>query len=166
MDNSLRYGADIDGTLLNYGKRPGEPDVANLKLIKAIAKETSEIALITNQGGIGIGFVDVADWVKRVRFLVGILAEHNIDVKSIQISIYHDKADPELLPRQSQKLADALWKEFDFSYAVFIAPNSRKPHPLMLDAASVNIYYGDSQEDEDAAKWSRQTFFRKVERFR
>jgi len=71
---AVNIGCDIDGTLLDYGHRQGEPHLLNTALCEQL--RGNNIHLITNQGGLpfgiagAVGFPTPADFLARLEFLV------------------------------------------------------------------------------------------------
>ena len=164
---------DIDGTLLNYNQQPGQTPAINHALIAQLAPQTDRIALITNQGGLVFGWQQrnrpdrkypvPGDFALRLRHLHQALLEAGIMVNSVQVSLYHPKADAD----QLDAVRDVLWAEaddIDVPVAVYINETYRKPAPDMLAAVGVTAYYGDSDEDEAAARAAGCAFVR-VARF-
>ncbi len=79
---AANIGCDIDGTLLDYGHRQGEPHLLNTALCGQL--RGNNIHLITNQGGLpfgiagAVGFPTPADFLARLEFLVAGLAQYQI----------------------------------------------------------------------------------------
>ena len=154
---------DIDGTLLDYDYIPGQPPKINHALIEQLKGQ--DIALVTNQGGLPFGIKGAIrkdgrpypkpdDFVDRLKYLLEVLDRAGVVVRRVLICIYHPKADAALIGVTHEHLLDALdridqWKTGAY---IYWGENWRKPNPDMLLDAGATIYYGDSPEDEEAAK--------------
>lgn len=166
---------DIDGTLLDYDYIPGQPPKINYALIEQLRGK--EIALVTNQGGLPFGvkgairkdgrpYPTPEDFIDRLKYLLEALHQSDITVCGIQICIYHPKADPYSIDVAHGCLLDGL-DQIDQSKTgtyIYWIEHFRKPNPAMLIEAGATIYYGDSDEDEEAAANARIKFVR-VDRF-
>lgn len=172
----MKIALDIDGTLLDYNYIPGSPPVVNMALIKKLATEgITSVTLVTNQGGLAFGWAgrdrtdgrkypSPSDFLGRLASLSQALGNHNIDVVAVYVSLYHPKADPDVLEsiRNSLYAMVLFWQPPRL--LVYVQPEYRKPSPGMLVAANVSSYYGDSDEDEQAAQLAGIEFIR-VPRF-
>ncbi len=161
---------DIDGTLLDYGATPGSDPIINESLIATLAKG-ERIALVTNQGGLAFGlegnspkFPSPADFVWRLIHLVDYLTDRGIAVDSIHVCTYSLRSGEH--PSWQASKAVRAQVPFAISDLMFLHHTLewRKPGPAMLTASKANVYYGDSDEDEDAAAAAHIPFVR-VERF-
>lgn len=165
---------DIDGTLLDYDYIPGQPPKINHALIERLRGE--EIALVTNQDGLPFGVKGVIrkdgrrypcpeDFVDRLKHLLEALHQADVTVRNIQICIYHPKADPYSIDVAHGCLLDGL-DTIDRHGIIYIywIEHFRKPNPAMLIEAGATIYYGDSDEDAEAA-FSAKIEFVSVDRF-
>lgn len=153
----------------------GAAPVVNHALIAQLAKETDRIALVTNQGGLGFGWQQrnradgrkypaPADFVQRLGVLVKALAEAGIRVDSVHVSLYHHAHETALLIEIRSELGPLAENATGVYPKIYIIPDSRKPFPKMLYAAHATVYYGDSDEDEQAAQAAGCRFVR-VPRF-
>lgn len=157
-------GADIDGTLLDYGHKFPNPHLANLPLINLLSRKTNSIHLITNQGGIGMGLVPIDGWIDRIEFLAKELRRAKIRVLSLQVALYHPKADLQKIESIAADLRSHLKRSSIRQWTVYASERARKPNPLMLRHTKIAEYWGDSTEDEQAAL-AAGAIFQKVERF-
>lgn len=170
----MKIGCDFDGTLVNYGYVAGEPVKVNEVLLDTL--QGNEITIITNQGGLPFGIMNrnrndgrkyplPEHFFQRFQEYVEITAYRNVWVKGLLISLYHPKASPAYILEVRDRLYD-LFMDSDpiFDFRIFIEEGFRKPNPKMLLDAGIDVYYGDSDEDEAAALLARCEFV-KVERF-
>lgn len=105
-----------------------------------------------------------SDFVGRFVHLCGALALHGMHIKKLCVCTYHPKA-PVGAVQQSAHDVDTLLRRIGGTAAfVFHDEEMRKPSPWMLDFANIDCYYGDSDEDEQAAQAAGVEFVR-VERF-
>lgn len=165
---------DIDGTLLDYDYIPGEQPKVNWSLISSFAGET--ISLVTNQGGLVFGTMDAKrkdgrnypkplDFIKRVSALLHALRKMNIEVHRIHVCVYHPKATAEIIDQVVSELDSIIENSCpDLLLIIWRKESERKPSPFMLQVAGASSYYGDSDEDEQAATAAEIPFFR-VDRF-
>jgi histidinol phosphatase-like enzyme len=161
--------SDIDGTLLDYDHTTGTWPVVNHALIaQLVAQGTKQIALITNQGGLPFGVMGASkfpkpiDFAERLMLLGAALSNAGIHVASVWVCVYHPKAQAWLVAQAKEELDLALtgWVRA----TVYSDPGWRKPSPAMLESACATVYYGDADEDEQAAQAAGCEFVR-VERF-
>jgi len=163
-------GADIDGTLLDYGHKwqKDNPHLLNHDLCKALAGQV--IHLITNQGGLALRteestfFPSVPQFLHRLQFLFDGLDAYRITVASLRIATDHPKAQAWAIAVVTQTLTDAFRYQDRTLAVAYDAPFYRKPHPTMLQIAGIKTYYGDSAEDVAAACAAGAIFVR-VTRF-
>lgn len=164
--------SDIDGTLLDYDYAPGELPAVNHALIEQMRRRDNYIALITNQGGLAFGVMGAirkdgrryprpADFLARLTYLAVALFHADFALDAVRVAIYHPKAPPDAL----LDVLSALGGVFgDLPLHVWGGEDYRKPSPKMLLSIPATCYYGDSDEDEQAAKAAGIEFVR-VERF-
>lgn len=168
---AAKIGCDIDGTLLDYGHRQGEPHLLNTALCEQL--RGNNIHLITNQGGLPFGAVGIdgyptpMQFLERLAFLVTGLAQYQIQIASLRVCVSHLKATEEGIDHAKRVLEQALrWQRdpYPFLSVVYDAEYWHKPNPTMLRLAGVETYYGDSDEDMQAAENAGAVGVR-VERF-
>lgn len=153
--------SDIDGTLLDYDHVPGASPAINHALIAQLAERTDRIALVSNQGGLPWGMMGTTrrdggryplpvDFVTRLTDLRLALSEAGISVASVHVCVWHPKAPEQAIKQAAAELSELL----DHWLIVRLYDDSmwRKPSPNMLIAAGASCYYGDSDEDQDAAQ--------------
>lgn len=162
---------DIDGTLLDYDYLVGEDPVINQRLI--VSLDISEpVALVTNQGGLAFGLMDAkrrdgrqyprpVDFVWRLNKLINYLTDAGIPVVSVYVCTFHAKAPAELCREAAATIKEMLPNDIVKAYSL---ERWRKPNPAMLIEAGATVYYGDSEEDGQAAAAAGIPFV-KVERF-
>jgi histidinol phosphatase-like enzyme len=170
----VKIGCDFDGTLVDYGFQVGSPVKVNLPLLELLRGK--EITIITNQGGLAFGVMNrnrldgvkypmPADFFTRYRDFVVIAKNYDIRVVQLQIALYHPKAQQHYIDVVKDELFD-LFVEYDhkFDFRIYLTDHYRKPSPKMLEVAEVDIYYGDSDEDQ-AASLEAGCEYRHVVRF-
>lgn len=160
---------DLDGTLLNYGNEEFTTHI-NTALLDTLASTPDApvfIKIATNQGGLQFGengvkkFPTVPYFTNRIIRLMDACSERNIYIDRVFACIYHPKGD--------QQLEAYVRGEIDASpigriITVLNDASYRKPAPGMLQIAQCDLYYGDSDEDEQAAQAAGIPFIR-VDRF-
>lgn len=158
---------DIDGTLLGYS---GSPTV-NRPLILSLSTQTRQVSLVTIQGGLPFGILNSAgkyprpeDFYHRLCNLQQALFEYNIHLAMLRVCIYHPKAPSNAIHNAASQLRNLL-SVFCVDWKVYTTERARKPNPFMLRSVGASVYYGDSDEDEQAALAAGIEFV-KVERFR
>lgn len=166
--------SDIDGTLIDYDHIPGTIPAINWPLIRQLRPRTDRLLLVTNQGGLPFGVQGIVrkdgrkyptpeDFIDRFVHLAGALALYGIRIGGVWACTFHPKAKPEAIEFAAETL-DGLLFAFP-GLSVHIYPgDDRKPKPAMLHYASATVYYGDSDDDEQAAQAAGIEFVR-VERF-
>lgn len=156
-------GFDMDGTLIAYGDGRG----INYDLIDQVVNPGDKVAILTNQGGIPLGYRTVKQFVERFTGLRHYLEVGcGVKVVGLQVALWHKKATRDQIAAAFMELADVYYVEGNNEMIPFIwiPPHCRKPDPFMLQVANVGIYYGDSDEDEQAAAAAGVQFVR-VPRF-
>ena len=170
---------DLDGTLLDYSPEELQPRVNSAVLEKLRCLGVRHVAICTNQGGLGFGVLGAKrkdgrgyptpiDFMRRIAYARPVLLENGIRVAAVRVSLYHPAADtnPQVaaaIQRAARQLraplaATAPWR-------VYTTAAARKPQPLMLRSVGATEYWGDSDEDAQAAAAAGIPFVR-VERFR
>ena len=172
----MRIASDIDGTLLDYDYIPGEIPAINWPLIRQLRERTDRIVLITNQGGLPFGvqgsvrkdgrrYPEPEDFVERLGYLVEALKVEGVRVTHLQVCVFHPKVTIEAVGQVASRLAQLLYVQHDrINWMIRTGKEWRKPHPNMLNFVEATIYYGDSDEDEQATQAAGIEFVR-VERF-
>lgn len=155
---------DIDGTLLDYNYMPGVAPKINRALIdELVAAKVQEVALVTNQGGLPWGVQNnrrtdgrkypmPEDFVERFCALRTAFHAAGIGVPVLRICVYHPKAPAALV----EQAATLLRKTLDDAgvicdWHVYATARARKPAPFMLHSVGATVYFGDSDEDAQAA---------------
>lgn len=161
---------DIDGTLLDYKySTPGE---VNQEIIKSI--KPGPIALVSNQGGLAMGiegklredgrpYPTPNIFAERFATLVRELSKAGIEIARVRVCVYHPRASRESIQRAALEVRGILRASCK-DVIVYTSERARKPSPWMLRSVGAWMYYGDSEEDEEAAKAARVHFVR-VRRF-
>lgn len=168
--------SDIDGTLLDYDYIPGQRPAINLPLIRQIRERTDILTLITNQGGLPWGeqgtvrkdgrrYPDPTDFMLRFVALDQALEAAGIRIAALQVCVFHPKATIEMVGQAGSRLAQLLHAYPEqMNWMIRTGSEWRKPNPNMLNFVVATCYYGDSDEDEQAASAAGIEFVR-VERF-
>ena len=154
-------GFDLDGTLIAYG----DGSDINFKLIDQVVNPGDKIAILTNQGGIPLGYRTVEQFADRFLGLrhyleVGCRAK----VVELQVALWHEKATRSQIMVAALNLTSVYYVRHDMRCLIWPQPDYRKPQSRMLEIADVGVYYGDSDEDERAAAAAGVQFVR-VPRF-
>lgn len=168
-----KIGADIDGTLLDYNYIPGAPPAVNWPLIRTIRQRTDTLYLVSNQGGMPFGIAGMQrkdgrfyptpkDFVARLVHLAGALALHGIRIGGLWVCVFHPKALAEANMTAAETLTGLLQGFQALAANIYRGDLMRKPAPNMLRHAELGCYYGDSDEDAQAASGIE---FVRVERF-
>ena len=165
-----KKGFDLDGTLIAYGTPPGGMVVINEKLIDRLLKRGDSIAVVTNQGGVPFALNGATnmpmpeDISVRLRTLTDYLAGKGIYISGIYVCAYHGKAREDRVVEASRKIVSACADLGITNIVSYMSPHARKPSPFMLTVSGVEVFFGDSDEDEQAAAAAEIEFVR-VERF-
>lgn len=153
---------DIDGTLLDYDHIPGQIPAINYPLIRQLRQRTDKLLLITNQGGLPFGVQGIVrndgrkypapeDFIDRFVCLAGALALYGISIGGVWACTFHAKARPEAVEFAAETLDELLYTFPGLSVHIYPGAKMRKPSPAMLHYSMATCYYGDSDEDEQAA---------------
>lgn len=159
---------DLDGTLVNYWAEPKSYPIFNWSLIETI-RDTNPtyITIATNQGGLQFGemgiekYPTVPYFTKRIAWLADALATFDIYLIRVFASLHHPKGDVNVERQVKDTIAGSLVGNI---VTPLTDPFFRKPAPRMLQMAQCDVYYGDSEIDEQAAQAAGVPFI-KVERF-
>lgn len=160
---------DLDGTLIPYNQNNREATAFNHELVKQWqARGITAIAIATNQGGMNFAdglnrYPTTAVVAKRIRYAIDELAKYGITVKSVIASVYHLNADFKLTSNTMVRFIKNC-EHLDIPISAKGTEQYRKPNPQMLFDLRATEYWGDSPEDEGAAKTARVKFYH-VERF-
>lgn len=154
---------DLDGTLVSYGNGPIQ---VNQDLIDQVVGPGDEVIIVTNQGGIPLGYRTVANFVERIAAAKSAIEARGATLVYVMISLYHDRATTAELAWESAEIKLLLPMEIGVSFSVFATSSYRKPSGIMLGSfyTANPTYYGDSDEDEGEAAAAGVPFVR-VERF-
>jgi acid phosphatase class B len=93
-----------------------------------------------------------------------VLHDHDIEDVALRASCYHPKAPVKAIQDAAHQLR-GLFSNHLFDWRIYTTERARKPNALMLRSVGASCYYGDSDEDAQAAKEAGIPFVR-VERFR
>lgn len=145
---------DFDGVIANYGNHATETRF-NTDLLRLLPPRPRRVVIVSNQGGMAFHAVSPERYPSpervAMRLLAGIgwLEARGYKVARVLVSAYHPRAER----RTIERAAALLRRELALvPRTVYTTAKSRKPSPFMLKAARASIYYGDSPEDEQAAR--------------
>ena len=171
---------DLDGTLLDYSPEGERPVVNWLALNELQRRGVPRVAILTNQGGLGFGVMGSLrkdgrpyptphQFYVRLGVAISALAQRRINVETVRVSCWHPAAEtqPEVaaaVQKAAQEVRVLLAPLHWVDWRVYTTARARKPQPLMLRSVGATEYWGDSPEDEGAARAAGVPFV-KVERF-
>lgn len=170
MKNRKKKGFDLDGTLIAYGTPPGGKVVINEKLIDQLLMRGDSIAIISNQGGVPFALNGATnmpmpeDIAVRLRALTDYLAGKGVHISGIYVCAFHERARADRVVEASRKIVSACADLGITNIVSYMSVHARKPDPFMITTSGVEVYFGDSSEDEQAAAAAGIEFVR-VERF-
>jgi len=157
---------DMDGVLLNYGNHTTESRV-NHEFIRSLADSGVEkVSICTNQGGLVFSgsnpqqYPTPQRFIERAQTAIGALHRYGFEIESVHVAFFHPKAKISELMKVHEILSEIAPKKF----ILWNSEEYRKPNPGMLIAARCTIFYGDSDEDGQAAAAAGCEFVR-VKRF-
>ncbi len=153
-------GLDLDGTLVNYGDGN---IVVNEELIDQFLKPGDEVVIVTNQGGVTLGYRTARNFVDRLMAVDRALFHRGLRLGTTCVSVFHPKATLERVNYVAHEMYEqTTWAHMNVY--VHRTPESRKPGGAMLTWDDMACYIGDSDEDEAAAEAAGVSFVR-VPRF-
>lgn len=170
---------DIDGVLADYGySNMPKINVAFLDEMKSEYGSRVAFALVSNQGGLpfGVQSVRLPDGntypvpltCARRLYAVSMAFRHRgMNIAHVRYCVFHPTADRTSIQTAAKELRFHIGRHadhFGYSWHVYSTQAARKPNPLMLLSVGASAYYGDSDEDEQAAQAARIPFHR-VRRF-
>ena len=159
-------GFDLDGTLVNYGD--GDI-VVNKGLIDQFLKPGDKVAVITNQGGVPLGYRTAEKVIVKLAAAKRSLDERGVEIAMVMVSTYHPKATRLAMDAAATDVFVA-GKKIGLPMRVWSEDFTRKPEPGMFKLLTafvheqLDCYIGDSDEDEAAAEAAGVSFVR-VPRF-
>lgn len=162
----MKVGINLDGTLLNYGLT--EFSVNYAFIARLVADGVTEVTIITNQGGLCFNEINPdkypapVDFLERAIVAYQVLHEAGINVYCCRVAIWHPKASEEMIDAVRTELL--LLNAPQMGVSIFEHEAARKPGTQMFERLDIVRYYGDSDEDEQAAANAGIEFVR-VERF-
>ena len=167
---------DLDGTLLDYSPESDSPRV-NWTVIRALAERgVTAVAIVTNQGGPpwfvmgvlrkdGRPYPSPAQFLNRLAVAVDALSRYGIRVAAVRVCVYHPRAAAHAVQRAALEVRAGMQRAaMTGDWHVYTTARARKPQPLMLRSVRAAEYWGDSEEDGEAARAAGVPFVR-VERF-
>lgn len=158
-------GFDMDGTLIAYEQGYVPDNTINYDLIDQVIDRGDKVAILTNQGGIPLGYRTAGLFVARFSHVKQYIQDvRRAKVVELQVALWHEKATREQIAAAFLELSGVYYPDASMHCMVWAQQAYRKPEPRMLQIAGVGIYYGDSDEDERAAAAAGVQFVR-VPRF-
>ena len=167
---------DLDGTLLDYSPEGARP-IANWRVIRDLLRRgCHQVAIATNQGGLpwfvlgatrqdGRPYPSPAQFLNRLAVVNGVLRGYGITVAAVRVCVYHPRAEAAAIQRAAAEVREGMARSILVDdWRVYTTARARKPQPLMLRSVGASEYWGDSDEDEGAARAAGVPFVR-VERF-
>ena len=171
---------DLDGTLLDYSPEGSIPRFNSDILPGLLRSGAREIAVATNQGGVCFGVLGYTrrdgrsyptpgQFFRRLDCAGVMLARAGIAIADVRVSCWHKAAEtqPEIaaaVQAAARQLRAGLHGRHFPMWRVYTTATARKPQPLMLRSVGASEYWGDSDEDEQAANAAGIPFVR-VARF-
>ncbi len=175
---------DLDGTLLDYSPEGPTPRINHALMARLAVRGVREVAILTNQGGLCFGVLGYkrkdgkpyptpAQFYMRLAIARNALAMHGIAVSAVRVSCWHKAAaQPEIaaaVQLAARQVRECLAKHrvqfhSDVDWTLYTTARARKPQPLMLHSVGATEYWGDSDEDEGAARAAGVPFVH-VDRF-
>ena len=171
----IALALDLDGTLLDYAPEGPRPRV-NWAVIRELRRRgVKQVAICTNQGGLPwhvMGarrkderpYPSPEQFCLRLRAAVTALSGVGIKVVAVRVSVFHPRADEAAIQRAARAVRTDLGRLMYVETKVYTTARARKPEPLMLRSVGATEYWGDSPEDEGAARAAGVPFM-PVERF-
>ena len=167
---------DFDGTVANYGAAVGSvPEFNTALLLQWVQFGVTGVAVATNQGALGMGLLEwktpegapypsPSHFARRINEFHAALRVYGIPLVCVKVATYHTRVPLDDCIRAANLLKDLV--SLDVLLGVSWMRAWRKPSPLMLLGmpSTPAIFYGDSDEDEQAAQAAGIPFVR-VERF-
>jgi hypothetical protein len=173
--------SDLDGTVLDYDYSPegrGDGGLLDRWLLAGVR----QVVFISNQGGLPFGIAGARRKdgrpyptpeivVRRLKSATWACETAGIDVLGVLYCVWHPRAEESQIERAARVLREELarWPGA-IPWRVYATGRARKPSGLMLRAVPAFVgrvpvaYYGDSDEDEAAARDAGIAFVR-VDRF-
>ena len=165
--------ADLDGTLIPYGQTNQQPTAFNHELamqwkqsgVTELCIATNQVGMVFSNGKNKYPTTQIVAW--RIAYAIDELSKHGITVKTVIASAYHPKASIKLIGDAMLGLAQefaalAMFGKFNVGKVTLLTKGTeqyRKPNPQMLFDLKATEYWGDSTEDEEAAKNAAVKFF-------
>ena len=100
----------------------------------------------------------------RLRVARFALSKAGISVGAVRVSVFHPRADAAVIQQAARLVRSGLGRLEPLDWTVYTTASARKPQPLMLRSVGATEYWGDSEEDEQAAQAAGVPFVR-VDRF-
>jgi len=173
MDRLECIAFDLDGTLVEYG----DGVQVNHKLIDQVIGngDIKTAVIVTNQGGIPLGYRTAFQFVYRLDAVVGAIIKAGGNVPFVVVSLWHSKSneaqrfDAEAEMSAMSPLYNPWIKHLSHTNTrVFRDREYRKPSGEMTEYLgikhNVTAFYGDSDDDEGEAAAAGVPFIR-VDRF-
>ena len=115
--------------------------------------------------GDGRPYPSPAQFLNRLAVAVGALERAGIKVDTVRVCVFHPRADKAAIQRAAAEVREGMGRTILVAdWTVYTTARARKPAPLMLRSVRAAEYWGDSEEDGEAARAAGVPFVR-VERF-
>ena len=171
---------DIDGTMLDYdyGETP-KVNAALLAGLRTTHGKQAVYALVSNQGGLPFGIQAIRRpdgktyptplaCSRRLYALSTAFRRKGLTIAHVRYCVFHPRADRTSVQTAAKELRFHVGRHadhFGYSWHVYTTHKARKPEPLMLLSVGATEYYGDSEEDRQAAE-AANVLFHRISRFR
>ena len=166
---------DLDGTLLDYSPAGGDIRVNHAVMRDLATRRVPAVAICTNQGGLPFGvlgklrkdgqpYPTPAQFVARLSVIRLAMEDYGIVSPQVRVSLYHPYADPAAIDAAARQVRSGLDVMAGLNWTVYTTAAARKPGTLMLRSVCATEYWGDSDEDAQAAQAAGIPFVR-VPRF-
>lgn len=167
---------DLDGTLLDYSPAGSVTHINAAVLDALTARGVRRVAIVTNQGGLPFGVLGARrktgepyptpeQFLARLAAAIAALRARDIRVVAVAVCTYHPNALTIAIEDAAVGVEIGLYALLASSrWQVFTTADARKPAPLMLEWIGASEFWGDSDEDRQAAQAAGVPFVH-VDRF-
>lgn len=174
MTTSL-IALDLDGTILDYSPAGSVTQINAAVLDALTARGVRQVTIVTNQGGLPFGVLGArrktgeayptpAQFLARLAAAIDALRARDIAVVATAVCVFHPGAETSAIKSAADIVHNGLRTIERGRWQVFTTAAARKPRPLMLLEIGADEYWGDSDEDEGAARAAGVPFVH-VDRF-
>lgn len=152
----MKIGIDLDGTAMNYSPVDAGENRLNIPFLSQFTRN-DEIVIVTNQGGIPFNVAGnpkyPSAWLvaQRIFDVQTYLTNRGVGFGGVHVSLWHEKVSMGNVVVATDELKQNLASAGVRFVSLYRIPQARKPKPGMLLWSGIEIYYGDSDEDREAA---------------